>query len=88
MKERAAWRIEDPWAFTCGVSMNFYLQQILLENKDKEIKQDLPHLPSRQPAHHTLTKPRSNIEAYVFRNQYKSIHKQMKCSVKSLNIYA
>ena len=83
----AAWRKEDPCAFTCGVPRDFHLQQILLEKKGREIKQDLPRLQSRQPTYHTLTKHRSNVEAYVFRNRYKGFHKQMKHLVRSLNIY-
>ena len=68
-KERKeTWRKQDPWAFTCGVARYFYLQQILLEKKGREIKQYLPRLQSWQPANHTLTQNRSNVEAYMFRN--------------------
>ena len=55
--------------------------------KSRKIKQELPHLQSWQPGYHKLIKQRSNVEAWVFRNQYKIIHKQMKPSLRSLNIY-
>ena len=87
-KEKA-WTKECPWSFNVVCWGTFLFAANSIRNRKRWlIKHNLSCIPPRQPANHTLMHTWSNVRAQIFNKSKQSIHKQMKHSQQSSNIYS